>query len=343
LNRLLSLFRSCLRPLTAALLLLTVPSAARADEVLLTNGERLIGKVEALTNGSLTFKSDKVGTVTIAMADVRILTLDIPIQVVIKDETALKGLLYRVVDGRAIVEVEGARRELPLSKAQPQGKEVPPAAPRWKGTARVGLTLAQDVIDSHNLALAVKANRETSKANISLDSAYTNSRDGDVTTEDFAFLNGDYRVGQKEKRSGFINGSFQTDHVQKLDLRFLLGGGRSIQWKTGESFHLRTDLGLSFRHEDFQGAAPDQRLAAQLGYALGGRANGGLKYGHELAFYPALSDVGDNYLRAEFSLEQPLGGAFSLNARAILDKTTRPGPDTTGYTTKFIAGLGVSF
>jgi len=306
---------------------------------MLTDGERLIGKVEALADGKLRFHSDKAGTVTMDASVIRTLTTDVPVRVFLKGKTAVNGRLRGGQDGRIVVEVDGETQEYSLSDVE----EIRTSAFRWKGTATAGFTFSQNLVDSRSTALAVKANQQTNTTNASLDSAYVFSRDANVTTEDYAFLNGDYRVGQADRRSSFVNGSLQTDQVQKLDLRLLLGGGYSYPWQTGDDFNFRTDIGLSVRYEDFQDATPDRRLAAQIGYTLGGQLGGGLKYGHNLAFYPALSATGDNYVRAEFSLEQPLGSAFSLNARAILDETTRPGPNAPRSTSKYIVGLGVSF
>jgi putative salt-induced outer membrane protein YdiY len=315
------------------------PLKAFADEVVLMDGERLIGKVQALANGKLTFTSDRVGTVTIGTGDVRTLTTDSPVRVSLKDRTVLNGSLRGGQDAHLVVEVGGERRDVPLSQVE----EIRLGAYRWKGSATAGLTLFQNQIDSRTTALAVKANRQTPTTNAVLDSAYLFSRDGGVTTQDSAFLNGDYRTGLERRRSGFVNGGLQTDRVQKLDLRVLLGTGYGYQWRTSADFNFRTDVGLSLRYEDFQDAAADWRPAAQLGYALDGKLPRGLKYGHNMAFFPALFIRGDYYLRAEFTLEQPLGGAFSFNARAILDETTRPGPDAARYTSKYIFGLGVSF
>jgi putative salt-induced outer membrane protein YdiY len=314
-------------------------ATARADEVVLTDGERLIGKVQTLTNGKLTFTSDKAGTVTINASDIGRLTTEAPVRVSLTDRTVVTGRLLGGQDGYLVVDSAVERRAFPLTRVA----EIGSGAFRWKGTASVGVTVSQNRLDSRSTALTVTAKRQTNTTNAVLDSAYLFSQDAGVTTEDYAFLNGDYRVGQQGRRSGFINGSLQTDQVQKLDLRLLVGGGYGYQWRTGDSVSFRTDIGLSLRYEAFRGATPDRRFVAQLAYGLGARGHGGLTFGHELAFYPALSATSDSYLRAQFSLEQPLSGAYSLNARAILDETTRPGPNAARYTSKYIFGLGVSF
>ena len=74
----------------AALVLACSTHAARADQVELTNGDRLTGRLVSLVKGTLTFQSDIVGKVEIDAGRVRTLSTDEPIEVHLRDGAVLR-------------------------------------------------------------------------------------------------------------------------------------------------------------------------------------------------------------------------------------------------------------
>jgi putative salt-induced outer membrane protein YdiY len=323
----------------AGVFLLAATTSAIADELILKNGDRLTGTVDTLADGKLTFKTAKAGTVVIAVSEIKSLTTDNPVKMVLADKTKVTAKIGAGSDGKFMVDVNGQNRELEFAQL---GAINPPAF-RWTGGAAAGLTLLSNLINTRTISVTGNANRLTSTTEATFDAAYLTARQGDVETENAAFLNGDYTFGKQRRLFGFVNGGLRTDRIQQLDIRAILGAGVGYEWLQGGNKQFRTDVGLSYRGERFRGQSFNNLLAAQLGYKFRWNLRKGTDFTHDLLFLPTLSDLGDNYLLAQFGLDQSLVGNLYFNARVILDRTSRPGPNAAQATSKIILGIGARF
>ncbi|GAB4464048.1 MAG: hypothetical protein OHK0029_33550 [Armatimonadaceae bacterium] len=327
-----------LAALVAAVVFLLAP-CARADELVLKNGDRLTGTVDSLAAGKLVFKTAKAGTVTVSLREIRSLTTEKPFKLMLQDRTTVTSRLVAADNGLVTLTVEGEARTLPLT----QIAVINPGKFRWIGGVSAGLTLLSNLINTQTFNVSAEASRKTPTTETSFDAAYLLSRQEDVTTENAAFLNGDYLFGKGNRRFGFVNGALRTDRIQRLNLRVILGTGIGYEWLQGGNKDFRTDIGLSYRGEDFEEAAFRNRVAANVGYNFRWKLRPGTTFTHELNFLPTLTDLGDNYLLAQFSLDQALLEQLYFNARVILDRTSRPGPNAARETSKVILGIGVRF
>lgn len=327
------------RSLPLCLLTVLVSSAARADELLLTNGDHLTGQVQSLIRGQLTFKTEKAGTVRVAVGEIRRFTLDRPSRILLTDKTALIGTITTNPEGSLILAAEGVQRPVALTDIA----AINPDIVRWRGGVTAGVTILDNLINTRQWNITAQASRIAPTTDLSFDGAYLRSRQGRNTTEDFAYLNGEVKFGKNQRRFGFFNTNLRTDKVQKLDLRVLSGAGIGFHWLRGPAWDLTTNTGLSYRSDDFQAAPVERKLAAEVGYQLRWNAARGTTFRHDLHYFPTLNDPGDSYLLTQFQLDQDFTERLYLNARVIQDQTTRPGPNAARVTRKITVGLGARF
>lgn len=73
------------------LCLAAVPSSARADQVIFTNAERLIGRIVKMENKKVLFKSDMLGELTIAVDRIKTITTDRPVHIYLKDGSEMRA------------------------------------------------------------------------------------------------------------------------------------------------------------------------------------------------------------------------------------------------------------
>jgi hypothetical protein len=92
-------------------------SAAWGDEVWLKNGDRLTGKVGALEGGILTFKTSYAGDLSIKWDEVTNLKTDDPVRVLLKDETAVQGLVSPDQGGQVSLKGEQGQPAAPIQLA----------------------------------------------------------------------------------------------------------------------------------------------------------------------------------------------------------------------------------
>src|SRR5204863_3137783 len=105
---------------------------ARADEVTLTDGNKLIGKIGNIAGGKMKFTSDSLGDLTIDMAKVTSYKTDAPAAVQVKRDGAKpEKISGKITAGDASsVTVEGKSAPLPMDTV----KQINPPAQKWTGS-----------------------------------------------------------------------------------------------------------------------------------------------------------------------------------------------------------------
>ena len=76
----------------AIAVLLAVPLAGAADEVIFLNSDRLTGKVVSAVGGKPVLKTEAAGDVTVDLTKVKTFSTDAPVQVQVGDKTMSRQL-----------------------------------------------------------------------------------------------------------------------------------------------------------------------------------------------------------------------------------------------------------
>ena len=100
------------------LLCLFASFAARADSVVMENGDRLTGRVVGLEAGKLLFATPYAGELKLPWAQLRSLRSDAKVRVQLADGTLLNGLLLAAPDGQARIKVGELVETAPIPLAQ---------------------------------------------------------------------------------------------------------------------------------------------------------------------------------------------------------------------------------
>jgi putative salt-induced outer membrane protein YdiY len=319
------------------LLLLSIAGVCTADEVLFSNGDRLTGKVLTLGRGKLTVKTAIAGKVTVAVTKIQSIFTDEPVTLVLPLNQVVRVRLFPGKPGQYATEADGP--EYPLSNI----KAVNPPEAEWQGSVAVGVTLTTNEINSQDFSISASAKREASKDRYGFNGAYIQGRDAGTTTEESALLNAFYNHRIGARTYGYLEGGLRKDRKQDLDLRTILSGGLGYEFANQPELRFRTQAGISWLNEKYIGVPGRDNAALHLGYVLDARLFDLTRVRHDFAYYPSLGDFGDNYLVAQFSLEQPLLGTMRLTVRYLVDYTSRPGPNGVYSTNKFLLGIGAGF
>jgi putative salt-induced outer membrane protein YdiY len=233
------------RTLPSVFSLLLVAFGARADQVILKNGDRLTGKIVTGDGKTLLLKSEFAGDVTIQWDAITDIESSDNINITLKDGTRLSGKVTTqngkfVVAGAPAATVPSvAAKEAIVAVRNDTEQHVfdvetqKMAHPRfnyfWSGTADTGLALTRGNSETANFTLAAKAIRETPRDKLIVYGDYifanNNSVPPTVTTANAldAGLRGDLNFHSRLFVFAFTD--FQTNQLQHLDLRSVFGGG----------------------------------------------------------------------------------------------------------------------
>lgn len=276
-----------------------------ADQVTLKNGDRLSGTITKSDAKTLVLKTEFMGDVTIQWPAVQEITSTQPLHVATQAGKTVVGSVT-TSDGNLAVATSGGTVSVPreevvaLRSDQEQAayeKSLRPSLLQgWKGGANVGFALTRGNSESKNLALAFTADRKTTHDEISMyaNSVYaTNDAPGATpgVTANTIQAGARYDRNLTKLVFGYGAADFQTDELQALNLRSVLGGGLGVHVINTSRTTLDFLGGLNYTRESYVGLNRDfaaLTLGEEFTYKLGA-ATVLTEKGY---FFPDLSQTG---------------------------------------------------
>jgi len=278
-----------IRAITLLILLLILSaSPARADEVLLTNGDRLTGTAVSLAGGVLTFRTP-YGNVRIPWGDVARMTTRDPMLAALAD--ALKGPPPVTVDGGANAGIIATTGNTDVNNLHLDG-DIVVRADVNRYTASGVVTRAEDrgIETARNWTTAFKYDR------------FVSTR---------MFLN--------------ANAIFTNDRFRDLDLRTAVGAGVGYQVLTTPRVRLTADGGLGYVNENLE-SQPDDSYAALResisfdAFAVPDR----IQFFHVHDGYFGVTGDDNLFIRMQNGIRLALAAGFAATLRHDLDYDQSP-------------------
>ena len=284
-----------------------LPAALRADEVVLQNGDRVTGTVTKLDSDGLHIKSPYMGEVKMPMAAVRSMTADKPVHMI----AGAQDLSILTLDAAdTFVRVETADKTMvnlprgavnsllsgPEYEAQQRLEHVG-FFDEWGGSANAGFTAARGNSGSSNLSLGLDTARVTNhdKLAVYFNSLFAqNSAAGQTVTNANTIRSGvNYSINMSDRLFTFGFTNFETNALQKLDLRNVIGGGMGVRLAQSPHAQLELFSGGSLNQE-FYSAEPGRRSGeALLGQELAYNMSSRTTFSERLNLFPNLTDPGE--------------------------------------------------
>ncbi|HEU5451856.1 MAG TPA: DUF481 domain-containing protein [Terriglobales bacterium] len=284
-----------------------IAAALRADEVVLQNGDHITGTVTRLDKEGLHIKSPYLGEVKMPMSAVKSMIADNPVHMragqedlniltLDADDTYVR---VETVDRTMVNLPRGTVNSLlsgPEYEAQ-QRLEHAGFFDEWGGSANAGFTAARGNSGSSNLSLGLDTARVTNhdKLAVYFNSLFAqNSAGGQTVTNANTIRSGvNYSVNVSDRMFTFGFTNFETNALQKLDLRNVIGGGMGVRLAQSPHGELELFSGGSLNQE-FYSAEPGRRsgealLGQEIAYNLTSRTT----FSERLNLFPNLTDPGE--------------------------------------------------
>jgi putative salt-induced outer membrane protein YdiY len=280
-------------------------SSMFADQVVLSNGDRLTGDIVKSDAKALVLKSEFAGEVTIQWDAVKEITSGEPLHVQLKEGKDLVGKVT-TSDGTLYVETNSGKIEAPKdaivllrNDAEQTAYEKtlhPGLLQGWNGGSTVGFALTRGNSQTKNLALAFNAARKTLNDGITL---YTNSiyasndAPGAIPSTTANAIQGGIRYDHTihARLFGYGTADFQTDDLQGLDLRSVFGGGLGYHAVKSETTTLDFLGGVNYTREKYS-TFTRSFPAGSFGEEFMHKVHGGTVIMQQMYIYPDFSDFG---------------------------------------------------
>jgi putative salt-induced outer membrane protein YdiY len=300
--------------LWVAISLLAFCSTLFADQVVLKNGDRLTGTITKSDDKTLLVKTEFAGDVTVQWPAVQEITSTQPLHVVLSNGTSVAGSVT-TADGNLAVTtaasgtVNVARGDVTALRSDAEQtayeKSLHPGLMQgWAGGANVGFALTGGNSQTKSLAIAFTADRKTITDDISMyaNTVYaTNNAPGanPSTTANSIQSGARYARNFTAKLFGYGSADFQTDALQNLNLRSVLGGGLGFHAIKTDRTTLDFLAGPNYTRENYT-TLTNSFAAITLGEELSHKLGASTLLTEKFYFFPNLSDTGE--YRTSFNL-----------------------------------------
>lgn len=327
-------------------------SPAFGDVMLLTNGDRLTGKIKQLTDGKLVFESDVGGELNVDLSKIRTFSSDAPIEVHFSDGTLIKqAIVSGAAPGRIGIRATGTltAQEFDLTKITSINPPAKPT-PKWHGAVSAGFSATQGntSTERQNLSVDVSRRSENDRITVKADYALGKQEDPDTgeekTTEDWwrTRLKYDYFVSKKLYVYG--DSRYEKDSVAELDRRMVVGVGGGYQWIESDDMSFSTEAGLASLYERFDNqTGSNTEVSVQLGYHFDKKLYKALTFINDLTYYPSIGDFTDYYLTSTAELRASFLKSMFANFKVIFDYDATPAEGAGNTDVKYMLGVGWSF
>ncbi|MFO0984626.1 MAG: DUF481 domain-containing protein [Planctomycetota bacterium] len=328
--------------------LLVFGGVARADQVTLKNGEKLIGTVKALAGGKLTLNSQNAGDVTVPQANIVTFATDAAIEIHFKDATVINQKVQAAEDGFVAIEKEGVLEAQKLAIADIT--EINPPKEKWTGSISGSYLVTRGNSQTSQANIAVDAVRRSKVDRLQFGGAYTAGRQTDpdtgVDTTTARFIEGSmqYDYFFTDKLYGLANAKAQKDAVADLDLRLIAGLGAGYQWIESEEMNFDTEAGIVWFSENFSNTTPDDdHLSLRIAYHYDNQLNKGVKFIHDVEWYPSLESRYDQLVLAAAGLNASLTESMFAQFKVEYSWDSTPAAGKDRVDVRYLLGVGWNF
>jgi hypothetical protein len=307
-----------LRRLLLLLVGLGIVALAVADQVELSDGSIVKGKITNVSGGKLTIETKFVGTVALDLAHVVTFATDEPVNVTVGASPAVLGRVEAATDG---VRLQGAPARPVASPADVtalwrQGAESPGekiarehselAKRKWAYEATVAITGRAGTSDKFNSTIGGKATLASNHDRLIIAASTERVKDNGQETSDRQFGGVDYSWFYSPDHGWYMRTSLESDQIKALDLRSAsaIGMTRKVVRLSNEELELR--FGGSYTYEAYSNNDPTFESPGLDFTLLNSFTRGGAKLNTVVAYLPTFRDTGNYRIRHESNLEIPL-------------------------------------
>jgi putative salt-induced outer membrane protein YdiY len=322
-------------------------SSARADEVILKNGDHITGTIETADGGKLKIKTAMMGEVTVDMANVKTFSTDEPVKLQMKDGSLINQKVSGGSEGQVETVPGGTIAPQPIALNKVEKINPPPVA--WTGSIVVNGLLSQGNTSSEQLGANLDITRRTEDDRITLGAGYLYGRQKVAgvtsTTDNNWFIAGKYDYFFTTKLYGYANARVEKDTVQNLNIRVTPGVGGGYQWIEAPDFKFNTEAGVSWVYEDFSTEpTPEENVSIRLAYHLEkGFDDDKFKITNNLQYFPSVQDMHDYLLLFDAGLRVALTKTMFSEIKTEVDYDNTPAPGSKRTNVKYILGVGWTF
>jgi putative salt-induced outer membrane protein YdiY/preprotein translocase subunit YajC len=327
-----------------------VPSAAaprETDEVLLNDGDRILGTVKEISAKHVIIATAYAGEIRLPRENVASIATHQPVTVIFQNDDYLTGRFSSAPEGALRLDSgsRGVSREFQLAEVKeayrgnPQQIVRSREAVKLSGRVNLGLDIDSGNSDNESYHLDGQIRARTPKNRYTLTGEFDKKRSGGKKSEEKMLGSLKYDHFLTKQWFLFNSATFEHDEFKDLNLRTSLGAGVGYQFFERNDLSLSVEGGLSYVNENFEIAAdqdyPGGRWAVDYEQDI-------FSWTRLFHFHEGLlgTDIQNLKIRSRTGLRFPLGPRFRATGQLNLDWDNSPPKGSTGTDRKYLFTLG---
>jgi len=342
-----SVNRSFARLAAAAVLGLSATAgSSRADEVVLSNGDKLTGKIGLVSGDTLKFTSPALGDMSIKLANIKSYSTDSPATLRLENRQFATGTIKQA-DATQITTTDGKTYQAA------DVKRINPPPVGWTGSVVASGALDRGNSNSESLGLSAGAvlRRDTPDTDdrLTVAGAYNFVRTGrgatgNTTTDNLA---GSVKYDDffTDKFYGYGDAGYYHDRIALLNYRLTPGVGVGYQWIEQKTLNFYTEAGVSYLYENYVAAPIDQNAAFRLAYHADTALNDQVSLFNDVEYLAPFRFGETNHyvIAADAGVRANLTKAFFTEFKVVYERNDHPVPGTLKDDLMFLLGVGWKF
>jgi hypothetical protein len=234
-----------------------MPGWARADQVVLKNGDKVTGRIEAVSKSELVLETELAGRTVIKWSSVASVTTTTSVRGRLSNGQVVDGTLV-VSDGRvSIRQANGTTAPVDFAGVTSFGLAgATPGGPAWHAALTAGLDLSRGNSETMTIATNDVATRIGPHDKVALFGTYLFSSVGDganaVTTARTVRGGGRYDHDVVGALYGFGFADAENDPLQLLDYRVVGGGGLGAHAYRTDTSQFNVFAGVSYAKDSYE-------------------------------------------------------------------------------------------
>jgi putative salt-induced outer membrane protein YdiY len=325
--------------LVSLLVLGAAAETARADEVILKNGDRLSGTIIKMGEGSLTLKTSYAGEVKIDWKEVQGVTSAAPAKVQTLDGSIVTGVVTSPAPDRIVITGDqfGPSMAIPLTSIQAIN---PPPMVRYSGAFNLGGVIAKGNSDSKAINASLLYSLRADRHRFGVEGKYNyGEQSGRINVRNsLAQLTYDVFITKRVFFNTFA--LLEQDTLQDLNLRSTFGAGPGYQFIDTLRTKLSGTVGLAYVNEDWRTREDTSSTAGRWGVNFTtALIPDRLIFFHRQEGFYDFKEPNAWRLRADQGLRVPVYKQLAVNLEYDLRYNSNPAPGRKRTDHLYIVGL----
>ena len=330
-------------------LTLALAGTARADYVVLSNGDRLSGEIVILEDGTLELNSPLVGTVMIPQDEVQTFSSDESLDIVFNDGTRILDSVESAENGavRTVGHSRTGAGTYPIADIDSINE--PPI--RWHGELKAGAEFERGNSLTDEVDTSAKVYRESDLYRLQFYGYYRSERSGSYsptrsfnTTEREVMLGTRYDHNVAPDLSWFGLSEAERDGIKDLDLRFRASTGLNKVWYADKTWGVNTDAGISWISEAYKDDSLDDNFVAGLfGWDWYWNVVARLRLFHRATWEPSFEDWDQQIVKTWTGARTDITSSLFFEVRHEYEWDTPPATGSRRSDHDYFANLGYKF